>query len=489
MMDPVKAVLADLAVFDTADVAAGVGALQLVPENADHLLRLERLAGVVAALSEQASEGRPRMSAGRWRSLINSPPIADAALVSAEDSFEEPYTESIAFFGGSYTVMAGLATGSVRIARRITEAIFQMEPAMDLSFSAECSLLTRSVLSLSKVVTTRGGLPRGVAPVPGKGRPAVVPAADTFARLKRAVRLTGEELEHSLGVDLSRSLQPFLVQPGDLPPPELDREPSDRLVATPILDFSTEVVVVVPTALLAALRHRIIVRAAQLGLDGALAERYRKAVERNVLRSLWMMDFAPIDLDVSAPPGEFGEHFLRFDESKVAHLLVVTDPLTSYDTEDPFGFWPDDGLSASIEARIVAVRHEIRALRGPSTGVLHIVVLDGVGRSVNVGLADGATADRAYPVILTSDDLEIIARLELGDPLALWKFAKAADALRSRTDVLHFSTLDEYSIYRSHEHSFYLGDDRPPTFLSIAPGVSHATPGRRHEGFRCSWCP
>jgi len=39
-----------LEAFDRSDLAAGIGALQLLPENADHLIRLERFGSVVGSI-------------------------------------------------------------------------------------------------------------------------------------------------------------------------------------------------------------------------------------------------------------------------------------------------------------------------------------------------------------------------------------------------------------------------------------------------------
>ncbi len=48
-----------LAVFDLADLAAGVGGLQLAPANADHILRFELLAQLVTTLDrEDPGSGR-----------------------------------------------------------------------------------------------------------------------------------------------------------------------------------------------------------------------------------------------------------------------------------------------------------------------------------------------------------------------------------------------------------------------------------------------
>lgn len=455
-----------LEAYDVADLAAGVGALQLMPENADHLLRIERLAGVVASLSP-SSPGAPQMSHGRWRAVINGPPIADSNVVSNEDPFEEPYTASISFYGGCYTVMPGLATGAVRIARRLTEALFAVTPELDRAFVNQCGSLTRGVLALADTICARAGLGRATAPIAGKGEPAVLPAGSRFPQLKAAVRWQWSELDHLVGTQIAGRLKDLAVAPGALPAPTEDQPFDDAAVAVrPVLDLGDEFVVLMPTSLLTALRHWILVAAGDLGVRDELAQRYREATLRNVGRSLWIAGFRPAE-PAPGSASDIVEHLWEFDHDKLVHLVVVTDPLAGYSSTEPFGRWPDNSLSERVEQVLLPAREKIRGQRGAATGVLHLVVLEGIGRWVHLGLTDAASDERVYSLTATSDDLEIMSRKEVGDPLAIWKFARAADRLRDQSRVFQWSTLDEYAIYLDHERSFYFGDDRRPTFVNI----------------------
>lgn len=464
-MASIDDLLDSLGVFDLRDLAAGVGALQLMPENADHLLRIERLAGLVASLAP-SSAGAPQMSPGRWRKIINGPPIADSSVVSNEDPFEEPYTASISFYGGSYTVMAGLATGAVRIARRLTEALFAVTPELDRAFVHRCGRLTRGLLVLADAISDRAGLQRATAPLTGKGEPAVVPPGEHFSQLKEAVRWRWSDLDGLLGTEIAQSLKQLAVAPGELSPPTEDQSFDDIAISVrPILDFGDELVALMPTGLLTALRHWILVAAGEHGVRDELAERYREATLRDVGRSLWTAGFR--NAEERASSTAIVEQLWQFDDDKVAHLVVITDPLTNYSAAEPFGRWADDALSERVERLLLTARKDIRAAHGPETGVLHLIVLEGVGRWIHLGLTSASSARRAYSLTLTSDDLEILSRQEFGDPLAIWKFARAADQLRNQSRVFQWSTLDEYAIYLDHERSFYFGDDRRPTFVNI----------------------
>lgn len=55
--------------------------------------------------------------------------------------------------------------------------------------------------------------------------------------------------------------------------------------------------------------------------------------------------------------------------------------------------------------------------------------------------------------------------------LELWRDALSLAALRDTTHVQSTHPLDEYSMYATHGHSFYMSDGRRPTGIFIVPGM------------------
>ena len=98
--------------YDRTDALATAAALQLVPENADRLIRIEAVAHTISSLPP--AQGKPKISAPRIRNLLNSPPLSDQVAM-AEDPFPNPFVEEIAFFGGSYRVFPGLTDGATYV--------------------------------------------------------------------------------------------------------------------------------------------------------------------------------------------------------------------------------------------------------------------------------------------------------------------------------------------------------------------------------------
>lgn len=461
-MDDVAVALEDLAPYDPADLAAGVGALQVWPHNAKSLLRLERAAAIVAGLQPHTG---PRMSPRRWRHLLNEPPIADIQTVRAEDPFEEPYVSSIAFFGGSHLALPGLMSDGVAIVSRLLDTVFHRLAGDDAgAFQRQVFEAAIPMLRLQDAVARRAGLRRNAEP---HSDGVDVPQGPTFSHLKNAVRFTTQDLESVVGSKRLDAIAPFVRPAGSLQDP-LGRsdEPTDpRMIQTPLLSTGDEFVVVLPTAICAALRLRIVMLAAEHDQTRALAGGYREAVAAEIARALITLSHEPVQLENLTRLDGCRELFFEFDQ-KLCHVAIATDSLSGYGPEDAYGMWVPDLRMEDFEPHLAGTRAIVRS-SGQYQEVLHLLVLDGAGRSVVGGLSAEAVDADSRLLTFTASDLSVVAYLEQDDILALWKFADAADRLRDHTQVLAWSTLDEFTFYRGHEYSYYAGDNARPTLMAF----------------------
>ena len=91
-----------LRVFDSINLLQRIAVIQLQPENAQRLLRLEYLAALIASFSDET--GKPFVSPHRLRQTIEG----GMGISHLEDRVTWPLVESMAFFGGAYLVMPGL---------------------------------------------------------------------------------------------------------------------------------------------------------------------------------------------------------------------------------------------------------------------------------------------------------------------------------------------------------------------------------------------
>lgn len=90
--------------YNIADLLSTVGGLQLIPQNASRVTRLEALAHSVGSLHFNSG---PDISTAKLREICTHPSLQ--ALAQYEDPAENQFAEEFTFFGGSYLVIPGIA--------------------------------------------------------------------------------------------------------------------------------------------------------------------------------------------------------------------------------------------------------------------------------------------------------------------------------------------------------------------------------------------
>ncbi len=160
-----------------------------------------------------------------------------------------------------------------------------------------------------------------------------------------------------------------------------------------------------------------------------------------------------------APVAEAGPLVLRQDfdgaSDTIIDVGVLTDDLSGYDPAEPFGYWdiPNAGqpLQDCLDPPGPPGADDERTLR--------LAVTDGVARTQMIGLEKFRRPGPLLAVPL--NELQVMIDLDASDPLFLWRFARADERFHENSRVQSWSVLDLYSIYRGHDYSFYLDDDRP----------------------------
>ena len=458
-----------LAGFDPVSIAAGLGGLQLMPENADRIYRLQ-LAACIAATLPPRSGARP-LRHREWQRFLNVPPLASDLYTREEDPFNDLFTESITFHGGTYTVLNGLAEHAAFILQTLAGAVSLSDTQIDSRLSAEARDLIMCGLAVSHEVAHRCGLRRGKAPVARPRRPVSIPAKDRLSSLEKAVTFSHADMKELLrsrgaSYDTISTMASPLGKP-DFGPWEQFK---DIHLKRPIVSTADQYIVISPGGLLPFVRHAIISRAVELGLSAQLAEAYEAALAPRIH---WAMTFlgcpALPNLTPDLPVSEFRGWFFSIDRDKVAYVLLVSDPLTDYSHETVYGEWSDKTLAARIEAQLSRVEERLILGRGAPNDILHVILLQGIGRAGAVGFGARPGPLHAHRLVLSVSDLEVISMLQGGQQLALWQYARCSDRIRDKTKVLVWSQLDEYQLYRARNYSYCFEDSQPPTFMSISP--------------------
>lgn len=449
-------------------VLTACAALQLIPENATKWVRLERLLEIAYSLPREVTQ--EPIGSAQLRALLTHPPIATPHVASQEDPFEEPFTAVLTFGGGTYRVVMGGASGANTGCQLVLEAarLLQPDEFSELRFAVMRD--ARVLLTLSEEMCSRVGLPRWASPTHSSRSALVVPSDDELSRLARSATFTDAELAAILG-PLATYVS-SLMAPRPLGLFEHDNKwpTDDRSYRFPLASLAGgDTLLAFPRGVAASIIHRALGRAARQGMAGPMVAALHKAnlqASRRYLHRLrWETVSPPSGSD---PPAHCREDYYRFDIDKVAHVVGLVDSLEGYQLGQPFAPLNLGTLEAELHERFAEVRAALRS-RGASS-VLHILVIAPLGRSVSMRFTHEATDEWSALLVLTTDDLDLLTRLEEPEPLGLWRFARAVGRFHASARVISFSALDQYAFYRENGSSFYLSDDHPPTAVSIQPG-------------------
>ncbi|PYY01530.1 MAG: hypothetical protein DMG62_02020 [Acidobacteria bacterium] len=412
MSSPLSEVLTAISHFDSADLVATAGGLQLLPENAEHVVRLEALAHAAASLKTFNNQ----ISSPRLRNLLND--LLYRLFGRAEDPPPDCIIEEIPIFGGSYRVFPGAGESFPFILRNMIAAIFFSSHITNKQFLQDSHDSAAAILSISNEVAVRAGLRRGTEPSAG-GKDVRVPSSEVFQALKRSVTFTETELQEVLSrqqVDIS-ALAPFLAEAGEDHASSYSVEVGP-LHRCPIVRLGTTYIVASPSALLDALAHRLNCLTIQNNLQAQYALAYNHSVEASVSESLGYL----VNGIVLAPPAKLTlpstitEILAEIDKDKRAYVAIVTDPMEDYDVSGKTRYWNMDALITPLMDRMKEFEQQIHA-EDSNTRILFLLVHQAIGRAY--GVAFPQFSDTSMLHMVSAADLRTISVLEAGDPLAV----------------------------------------------------------------------
>lgn len=432
--------------IDRDGLLAVLGGLALDPANAVQQLRLEALAHVAATVP--MSVGGSKATAAQARRFASR---AGAGLLpAAPDPPEQPFALPFVYGSTASVVPLGLVLGVDHDAHRMLEVLSEL--AVDSREIARVRLNVEGVLRLVGRATRDAGLTGVVEPGSERDR-AHIPSATRLEAQVRAVRLSAGELRTELGDHWAAELAQLIT---------------DEAIATVTWDGQNGsvshrpfvrsrdggLIIAVPGMVLPAILSYATSELARLGPEG-IADRYAECLWRDIRRSLGLMriDRASEGPD---PKGLVGRALFRVDEDQLlAVLLVAIDPFAPERT----GVDPYEALEAT---------HRDLLGRGPG----HVVLVLFQASSDDAGSFFGLEAPPSgiVDVLMTPAELSVVARVEAGEPRTLSEYALASSQVRESVRVFGFGFLDEFTIYRQHQSSYYLDDSRRPTMITVAPG-------------------
>ena len=339
-------------------------------------------------------------------------------------------------------------------------------------FKTEAEDIILAVLALSNEIAKRAGLERGVKPISAPRDNVFIPTSERLAKLKQAVSFNWSELINLLadhGV-LFFSIENLVLPLGNV---LIDNYQiyNGELLARPIVQTGDRYIVASPSLLLTAARNELIRLAIEYEVKDELVERYSAAVGSTVTGSLRYIKNQITSASTPNPPDipNFVDAFFSFDTDKAAYVALVTDSLAEYDPQYPCGSWDLDDIGVKLEARVQEIHDHVFTNLSGVNEVLVLLIIQGVGRSQMLGFNKPSQIEPLLLICLSAGDLETITLLEGGNPLVLWKYARASWRLEQHAEVISHSELDKFSMYKKYDYTFYVSDESRPNFIIFAP--------------------
>lgn len=453
-----QALAHELRAFSGDAVTATAGALQLVPANTERILRL----GVLALVGSSLSTGHAEPSPHRLRQVLNGKVVEPIA--GLEDPFENPFTESICYHGGSYIVLPGASAGVATRLRYMLRALHIDEGALPRSFLRVAVEIAFACLLISDAVARRAGLPR-VQDVPTSDGAVVVPPAEDLTRLRAAVRFQIQDLHELLR---ARDVRPEILERlarlrGTFQPAEASID-DNPMLTYPLVSTAAEYLVAMPTALCDAAITGILQLATEHGCHAALERNFRDSVWKDVELSLRILrhDAIKIEFSPAEPREALRWGFYAFDADKIACVVLAAD------IESPREPNP------AVEAHLVEMQAAALALTPLPNELFFLVVGQVAGRSGAISISTDLPLCGS-PKLMMAESLAHIALLEKGDALSLWKYQLAQETRQATMAMApsFFGDLNDYYYYaRTGHHGYYLSDDASPDFMMFGGGGS-----------------
>jgi len=423
--------------LDATQLAAAAGALSLLPANGHRLWRL----GALATLAAERPSGGRAVGQTQLRNLLAAGDLADMAHMQ-DDPYDDVLIEELIFTGGVYLVGSGLAQDAVYVLRLLTRSLL-LRPVLPDRLRAELTSICVAGLRLSDTVLRGAGLARHEEPARPPERGCEVPGATRLRRLMDLCTFDADVLA-ALGI-VPAVLDPLVLQAGEhhFSDEEIAEGYPDRW---PLTRTGGSIATARPLGLALALRHYIVRRAADEVGSERVAQAFAHEVHEDVLRSLQRMGVPAAEVRRRDAAQPWSELDAELDTDLRLVCAVIPDSIQGL-SADPYGTFATRDVIEQVQRRL-----DERAAEEPQM-TLGLVVVQPAGRTAIFGMREPEATDLILEHI-NAADLEVLAFLEQDDRLALWKFARAHNALLSFARVNSFSTLDTYDAWLAEERSF-----------------------------------
>lgn len=398
-------------------VAEAIAHLLTVPSLHANCLVLETLVSFALCLGT-GQRGPKRPDIARWFRALSS-----GAYGREQDPAEDLFVARLPTLTGNYRLFEGTWEGGRFHAGQFV-GVLDRAPKSAASDGLRSSVL--ALLTLSEEVARRSGV--GANTVGGVVPLKVLPAGTGLCeRASRArLRFTPADLD-TLGIPPG-SLEPFILDRADWPGLLDDTFGHTRLERRPLISLGRDLVLLLPTAVSAALRRLVIETYSKAGAAEALTDSLATEVWRRFSRLPLLGGPTGAPVFFTTVGGVRLATFLQeIDAGRWINWMFFVDDFLGYDSGGMVGLNPGQArLDSVLETAAARNRAEAAGRPGFRSGVT-VLVSCGWGRGMLL------VEPRATPgwrtVFISAADLDTMSRTREVTSLSLWRTLDNARAV------------------------------------------------------------
>ena len=451
--------------YNTIALLQSFAGLSLLPENHGKYVRSEELTRVSINHYNHNNE------IPNSKALVE---FLDAEYPShyLEDPPVNLFTDLVTFYGGDYLLFPGITENGSFILNNLLAAVFHWpDSGIPKQFIVNCQHTISLILTISNTIAGRLGYTRyqeGKA----KSDKIVVPDDKLLNNLKAAVTFTIEEMKelcnrHHIAFE---AINEFLIDINspDLSSPHVEESP---LIYKPILRTETHFVIVSPATLSLAIADYIWAFAERAGCMREVNEAYHSLLWNNLQLQLGQMKFKRLDIEgiVLEKENYEREGLYRFDDDKIAYIQYIYDKGINYRT----GTTPQKEVFGNQEDKKNHKKRIIdQILAKPDFAeyeIFDFIILSPIGRDFMYPVMK---VEQARTIAIPMFELDVLWNLKETKALDLWKFSTAREKQMPNAQMLSFSFLDQYKMYKDYQESFYLSDKTKYDSIHVQVGYS-----------------
>uniref|UniRef100_UPI003216986B YecA family protein n=1 Tax=uncultured Draconibacterium sp. TaxID=1573823 RepID=UPI003216986B len=429
--------------------------LQLIPENHGKNIRIENLVNNILSNLNDKKTG----NIDKLKQLIKE----EYSYNALEDYPTNLYSENVVFYGGTYTLLAGISPHSVDIFKNLSEVIFTQENELPKDFKHKVRQGISLILELGKKILNKGNIQGNLV------------GYDNESEFKIPVNDNDYSISEEELIEMcdKKNIDPNAIFGFILTPKEFknrcDDPDSNLLLYYPIIKIKNKFYFILISNQANVLNEYIVRLSKRFGCEESLLNLYHNKMWYEINSACSKMNWSLTDIKL--PKIESGlsikEVVYQFDSNKLAYIsLYFKTALNEHPTLNE-----DDGPDLMImpdQRKNEVINYLKSELKLSDYKFLNVYTFSTLGREY-FSLIERPNTDELSTSFCGTDFINLIYSEEW-NRLSLWKFAKVYHKYRESTELIVQDDLDAYNIYISNDDSFYFSDKNKPTLVTFVPG-------------------